>query len=177
MDNKDLMNAAAGYAAGNAVARSISNNLQKQIDEMQRKNAQTLTPEVISGEVAKFLLDENISGAYEFLNSHYKEEIIYAAQHQTEYVYSLSKILDMRKEKYLPYYEKISMPMPEKLSTLTAESLCDLLGVENLHYNEENNAKTAEQIEAENDNSGCIISMVVVGIIIFVAILFVVATL
>lgn len=67
MDNEDLLNAGAGYVAGSSITRGIANNLRKQREEMEKKLAHITSEEVLSAEVAKFLLSEDRNGAYEYL--------------------------------------------------------------------------------------------------------------
>ncbi len=131
MNNKDLLNAGTQYIAGNSITKGMANNLRKEREEIERRLAHTTPEEVLSAEITKFLLSEDRNGAYEFLNSHFNEEIIDIAQNQTNYIYSLETMLKKRKEKYNPFYEKIGMPMPENLVSITADKLCQILGVEN----------------------------------------------
>lgn len=106
MDNEDLLNAGAGYVAGSSISKGIANNLRKQREELEKKLAHITPEEVLAAEIAKFLLSENKNGAYEYLNSHFSEEIIEAAQNQTDYIYSLETMLKKKKDKYNPFYEK-----------------------------------------------------------------------
>ena len=98
MDNEDLLNAGMGYVAGNSMMRGIADNLRRQREEVEKRLAHITTEEVLAVEIAKFLLNENRNGAYEYLNSHFNEEIIDAAQNQTNYIYSLETILKKKKD-------------------------------------------------------------------------------
>ncbi len=62
MDEKNLINAASGYAAGNAVSNSVINNLRKYSEEAERKLAHWTSEETISAEIAKFILSDNKQG-------------------------------------------------------------------------------------------------------------------
>ena len=168
MDNEDLLNAGMGYVAGNSMMRGIADNLRRQREEVEKRLAHITTEEVLAVEIAKFLLNENRNGAYEYLNSHFNEEIIDAAQNQTNYIYSLETILKKKKAKYTPFYEKIGMQMPENLVSITAEKLCQLLGVENLHIIDSIDGKTSPSLES---NSGCTAEMIISAIIIFAMIM------
>lgn len=97
MDNEDLLNAGMGYVAGNSMMRGIADNLRRQREEVEKRLAHITTEEVLAVEIAKFLLNENRNGAYEYLNSHFNEEIIDAAQNQTNYIYSLETILKRKR--------------------------------------------------------------------------------
>lgn len=168
MDNEDLLNAGAGYVAGSSISKGIANNLRKQREEMKKKLAHITSEEVLAAEIAKFLLSENRNGAYEYLNSHFNEEIIDAAQNQTDYIYSLETMLKRKKDKYNPFYEKIGMTMPENLASITADKLCEVLGVENLHIIDSTDGKTSPSLES---NSGCTTEMIISAIVIFAIII------
>ena len=168
MDNEDLLNAGMGYVAGNSMMRGIADNLRRQREEVEKRLAHITTEEVLAVEIAKFLLNENRNGAYEYLNSHFNDEIIDAAQNQTNYIYSLETILKKKKDKYTPFYEKIGMQMPENLVSITAEKLCQLLGVENLYIIDSIDGKTSPSLES---NSGCTAEMIISAIIIFAMIM------
>ena len=111
----------------------MANSLHEQRMEMAEQLANITTEEELSVEVECFMSDDNAEGAYEYLNSRFNMEIIDAAQNQKDYVYSLETLLEMRREKYLPFYERIGRKMPEYLAYITADDLCDLVGVKNLH--------------------------------------------
>ena len=163
MDNEDLLNAGAGYVAGSSISKGIANNLRKQREEMEKKLAHITSEEVLAAEIAKFLLSENRNGAYEYLNSHFNEEIIDAAQNQTDYIYSLETMLKRKKDKYNPFYERTGMPMPENLAAITANELCQILGVENLHIIDSTDGKTSP---SHKSNSGCTTEMIISAIVL-----------
>lgn len=168
MDNQDLLNAGAGYTAGRSITSGIANNLRKQREEIEKKLAHITSEEVLSTEIAKFLLDEDKNGAYEYLNAHFKEEIIDIAQNQKNYIYSLETMLKKKKDKYNPFYEKIGIPMPQNLASITADKLCQKLGVENLHIIDSTDGKTSPSLKS---NSGCTTEMIFSALIIFAIII------
>ena len=143
MDNEDLLNAGAGYVAGSSISKGIANNLRKQREEMEKKLAHITSEEVLA-------------------------EIIDAAQNQTDYIYSLETMLKRKKDKYNPFYEKIGMTMPENLASITADKLCEVLGVENLHIIDSTDGKTSPSLES---NSGCTTEMIISAIVIFAIII------
>lgn len=157
MNNNGLLR----FWAANSIAGSMANSLQEQRMEIAEQLVNITTEEELSVEVEGFLSDDDVEGAYEYLNSRFNMEIIDAAQNQKDYVYSLETLLDMRKDKYLPFYEKIGMPMPECLSSITADVLCEMLGVENLHI-----VDKAQNSEAVT-KAGTILLVAVVVITIF----------
>jgi hypothetical protein len=100
-----MENGLKGYMAGRAVMGNVVGEMRRSREDYQRR----------------------------FLNDCFMDEVIDDAQHQKDRNYSLETILEKRKAKYLPYYERIGKSMPEKLAALTADELCETLGVENLH--------------------------------------------
>ena len=133
MSNKDIINAAQGYLAGNAIAKGVINDLKKTREEIQQKLAHYTSEEVLSAEVAKFILANNKQGAFEYLN---------------DFIYSLETLLKKRKDKYIPFYTRIGMDMPEQLRNITADQLCEILGVENLHIIDSVDGKTSPSLSA-----------------------------
>lgn len=126
-------NGLKGYMAGRAVMGNVVGDMRRSREDYQRRSAHQMKDEVLSAAVAKFLLNDDADSAFEFLNDCFMDEVIDDAQHQKDRNYSLETILEKRKAKYLPYYERIGKSMPEKLAAPTADELCETLGVENLH--------------------------------------------
>lgn len=171
MDEKNLINAASGYVAGNAVSNSVINNLRKYSEEAERKLAHWTSEETISAEIAKFILSDNKQGAFEYLNAHFNEEIVDAAQRQKDYIYSLETIIQKRKDKFLPFYQKIGMDMPEQLKNITADQLCEILGVTNLHIIDSTDGKTSPSHSSDGENLGLIFrAIIIIGMIILIII-------
>lgn len=133
MNNNDLIRAASRYVAGSAITSGVISELRKCREETERKLAHFTTEETLRTDIAKFILLDNKQGAFEYLNAHFNEEIIDAAQNQNDYIYSLETIIQKRKDKYMPSYQKIGIDMPEQFQNITADQLCEILGVENLH--------------------------------------------
>ena len=128
-----MENGLKGYMAGRAVMGNVVGEMRRSRKDYQRRSAHQMKDEALSAAVAKFLLNDDADSAFEFLNDCFMDEVIDDAQHQKDRNYSLETILEKRKAKYLPYYERIGKSMPEKLAALTADELCETLGVENLH--------------------------------------------
>ena len=146
MNNKDLYNAARGYFTANAVAGSIVSELaasnRQQAMEIARITsfyAHYLTEKQISDKVGYYLFCKNVVAAYEFMNNSLKAELIHDCQNQKEFTTHLSEQIELRKDKYRPFYAKIEMEMPEDLETMTAEEICLMMSVELM---------TAEQLTA-----------------------------
>lgn len=170
MNNRDLLNAASGYVAGNAISNNVVSALRKQNEELSRKLAHTLSEETLSAEIAKFILSDNKQGAFEYLNSHFNEEIVDAAQNQKDYIYSLETIIKKRKDKYMPFYERIGMEMPEQLKNIKADELCKILGVENLHIIDSTDGKSSPSYPENGIDFGLIFRAIIIigGILIMI---------
>ena len=167
MNDRDLINAASGYVAGNAVSNSVISGLRKYSEEAQRKLAHWTPEETLSAEIAKFLLSGDKQGALEYLNSHFNEEIVDAAQNQKDFIYSLETILIKRKDKYMPFYKRIGIDMPEQLQNITADQLCEILGVTNLHIIDSTDGKTSPSHPSEGIDLGLIFrAILLIGMII-----------
>ena len=172
MNDRDLINAASGYVAGNAVSNSVISGLRKYSEEAQRKLAHITSEETLSAEIAKFILSDNKQGAFNYLNEHLNEEFVDAGQNQKDYIYSLETILNRKINKYMPYYQKIGMDMPEQLKNITADQLCEILGVTNLHIIDSTDGKTSPSHPSEDIDLGLIfrailiIGMIILGIVL-----------
>lgn len=172
MSNKDIINAAQGYLAGNAIAKGVINDLKKTREEIQQKLAHYTSEEALSAEVAKFILANNKQGAFEYLNSHFNEEIVDAAQRQNDFIYSLETLLKKRKDKYMPFYTRIGMDMPEQLRNITADQLCEILGVENLHIIDSVDGKTSPSKPKEGVDFGLIFrAVIIIGLVVLMIVL------
>lgn len=172
MSNKDIINAAQGYLAGNAIAKGVINDLKKTREEIQQKLAHYTSEEALSAEVAKFILANNKHGAFEYLNSHFNEEIVDAAQRQNDFIYSLETLLKKRKDKYMPFYTRIGMDMPEQLRNITADQLCEILGVENLHIIDSVDGKTSPSKPKEGVDFGLIFrAVIIIGLVVLMIVL------
>lgn len=172
MSNKDIINAAQGYLAGNAIAKGVINDLRRTREEMERKLAHFTTEETLSAEVAKFILANDQQGAFEYLNSHFNEEIVDAAQNQSEFIYSLETLIKKRKDKYMPFYTRIGMDMPEQLKNITADQLCEILGVENLHIIDSVDGKASPSKPKEGVDFGLIFrAVLIIGIVVLMIVL------
>lgn len=140
---------AKGYIAGKAVMGNIVGDMRRTRLDYQRRSAHQMKEEVLSSTVAKFLLKDDKEAALEYLDSCFMNEVIDDCQHQSDRNYSLETILVKRKAKYAPFYERIGQPMPEKFAALTADELCAMLGVENLHIKDSRGNKDIIPYEAK----------------------------
>ena len=137
MNNRDLYNSARGFLAVNAViggAASKMADLNRQeaarIAEISRFNSHYLSEKLLADRVGQYILSGNLISAFEFLNASLKREIIHDCQNQKEFKTHLSILIDERRKKYLPFYEKIGMEMPENLAHMTAEQISSIMSVE-----------------------------------------------
>ena len=172
MADRDLINAASGYVAGNAVSNSVISSLRRENEEMARKLAHYTPAETLQAEIAKFLLLGDKLAAFEYLNSHYNEEIVHAAQNQNDFIYSLETILKKRKDKYMPFYKRIGIDMPEQLQNITADQLCEMLGVENLHIIDSVDGKTSPSKPNDDVDFGLILrAILIIGMVLLMIVL------
>ena len=167
MKYRNLINGAAGYVAGNAVSNSIIGGIRSYRKEIERKLKHIIPEEVISAEIAKFILANDKQGAFEYLNLHLNEEIVDAALRQNDFIYSLETIIQKKKNKYLPYYQQIGMDMPKQSKDITADQLCETLGVTNLHIIDSIDGKTSPSHSSEDFDIDLIIrAIILIGMII-----------
>ena len=125
--------------------------------EHEKRTSHETKEEVLSSEIAKYLLNDDREGALEYLNARFMEEIIDDCQHQELRNFSLETVLVKRKNKYAPFYMKIGKAMPEKLFSITADELCKVLGVQNLHVKDDKdaNAPIIPEQTKEEEKKGC----------------------
>lgn len=117
--------------------------------EIRRYYSHYKTFPELSYYVGRYILDGKRAEAYEYLNSSLRGEIVFDCHNQRNNVEHLSKVLEDRKNKYRPYYEKIGIPMPKGLEDMTAEVLCYTIGVKLL--SEEQLKEHQRQIQIQKD--------------------------
>ena len=90
---------------------------------------------------------------------------------QKEFKSHLSELIESRKEKYRPFYEKIGIQMPEDLGTMTAEDICFAMSVELMtpeqlkEYHRQKEEKESGEKFAEN--VGLVFrAIIIIGLII-----------
>ena len=135
----------------------ISKENEKLKKEHEKRTSHETKEEVLSSEIARYLLNDDRDGALEYLNSRFMEEIIDDCQHQELRNFSLETVLMKRKNKYAPFYMKIGKTMPEHLYSITADELCKVLGVKNLQMKDSKDANAPivpEQTKKEK-RKGC----------------------
>ena len=133
---------------------TVVGDMRRKRLDYERRSAHQMKEETLNVVVAKYLLNDDEEGAFEYLNECFKNEVIDDCQHQSDRNYSLETILLKRKAKYAPFYERICKPMPEKLAALTADELCAMLGVENLHIKDSRRNKDIILYEAKKKSFG-----------------------
>lgn len=178
MDKKNLYNAARGYFTANALAGSVASELAAQNRREAIKLAQItsfyahyLSEKQISDKIGHYMFCRNIGAAYEFLNNSLKAEMIHDCQNQKEFKTHLSDLIEQRKVKYLPFYEKIDRAMPDFIKHLTAEELCSIMNVDLMtpeelkQYHFEKKAQ--EDAEKFSENVGLVFrAILIIGLIV-----------
>lgn len=137
MDNKGFYKAATGIMVANALANCITTEMAAQnrrealkIAQITNFYAHYLSEKQIADKVGHYIFCKNIGAAYDFLNNSLKSEIIHDCQNQKEFTTHLSELIEQRKDKYRPFYDKIERSIPDYLEDLTAEELCSVMSVE-----------------------------------------------
>ena len=122
-----------------SVVTGVKKERKKVQEEYKKRTIHEAKEEVLASEATKLLLLDDVDGAWDYLNEHFVEEIVDDCQNQEFRSFSLETVLVKRKNKYAPFYERIGKAMPENLCSLSADDLCKLLGVENLHIKDSEN--------------------------------------
>ena len=146
MENQDFYKLARNYMITNAIIGSAASKMAQlnreesaKIAEIHRFYAHYKSDKEIADQVGRFMLLNRKAEAFAFLNNSLRNEMIHDCQNQKEFTTHLSEQIELRKDKYRPFYEKIEMEMPEDLETMTAEEICLMMSVELM---------TAEQLMA-----------------------------
>lgn len=137
MDEKTFRNVAVGYMVTNAIARNAAYELAEinrketlEIAKITSFNSHYKTEKQLANKIGACLLSRSLTSAFDFLNQSLKAEIVHDCQNQTAFTAHLSELIQMRKDKYRPFYQKIEMQMPRDLEELTAEQICSIMNVE-----------------------------------------------
>lgn len=178
MDNRDLINAGTGYLAGRAIVNNAVYELRKQrekIEEEIKFFENYLTETQLSDKVGNYLISNDIDKAYEFLNNSLKLEIVHDCQNQKKFKTGLAGLIEERRNKYIPFYAKIQREMPDYLQKISAQELCDIMGVELISNNDlmaYHSQKEAEESRKEiKENFGLALRIVIIVGIIIITIL------
>lgn len=137
MNNQDFYKAARGYWTANAVVGSAASKMAQLNREQEAKIAQITSfythyqsEKQLADRIGTYILCNDIVGAYEFMNRSLQNEIIHDCQNQKEFTSHLSELIEQRKNKYRPFYQKIDMSMPATIEDMTAEDICLIMSVE-----------------------------------------------
>lgn len=137
MNNQELYNATRRYIAANAIIGSAASEMARlnrkqaaKIAEIHSFNAHYKSAKELADQVGRYMLLNRAADAFTYLNTSLRNEMIHDCQNQKEFKSHLSELIESRKEKYRPFYEKIGIQMPEDLGTMTAEDICYAMSVE-----------------------------------------------
>ena len=163
MSNQDLYGAARRYMVANAVIGSAASKMAQlnreqaaKVNEITRFYANYKTDKELADQIGRFVLISRPYEAFTYLNNSLRNEMVHDCQNQKEFTTHLPELIESRKAKYRPYYEKIGMTMPEDLDTMTAEDLCFIMNVELMtpqqlkKYHEDMEAREQGEKLAEN---------------------------
>ena len=155
MNNSDFFKTARGYWTANAVIGSSASKMADLNREQAAKIAEItsfyshyLSKVQLADRIGHYIICNDLVGAYEFLNRSLKNELIHDCQNQKEFTTHLSELIEQRKEKYRPFYQKIDMAMPATIVEMTAESICSIMGVDLMnpeHLNQYHSEKEAQE--------------------------------
>ena len=163
MSNKDLYGSARRYIAANAVIGSAASKMaelnreqEAKIAEITRFYSHYKSEKELADQIGRFLLLKMTADAYMYLNNSLRSEMVHDCQNQKEFTTHLPELIESRKAKYRPFYEKIGMEMPTDLETMTAEDLCVIMGVDLMtpqqlkEYHRQKEEKESAEKFAEN---------------------------
>ena len=180
MSNQDLYGSARRYIAANAVIGSAASKMAQLNREQEAKIAEITRfyshykPEKeLADQVGRFLLLKMTADAYMYLNNSLRSEMVHDCQNQKEFTTHLPDLIESRKAKYRPFYEKIGMEMPMDLETMTAEDLCLIMSVELMtphqlkKYHEDKEVR--EQGEKLAENIGLFFrAVLIIGLLVLI---------
>lgn len=183
MSNQDLINSAKGYFAGQAIANSVASSLaaenqktREKLEEWKKFYSHYLTQEELADKIGNFILSGKQDLAFEFLNESLKGEIIHDCQNQKEFTSHLTDLIDLRKNKYRPFYAKIGKEMPSMIEGITAQEICSIMSIELMSPEElkEYHRAKDEKEESEKfaENVGLVFrAILIIGLIILMIVL------
>lgn len=181
MDNKDLYNSARRYVTTNAVVGSAASKLAElnreeaaKLAEIKRFYSHYLSDKELAAKIGHYILIGNLTAAFEFLNDSLRGEIVHDCQNQTNFKIHLSQLIDERREKYRPFYEKIGHEIPASLNRITAEEVCALLGEGLMTYEQikkyHKEKESQEKMDKFLENAGLVLrAVLIIGLLIFMA--------
>ena len=160
MNNQDFYKTAANYWTANAVIGSAASKMAElnreetaKLAEITRFYSHYMSEKQLADKVGVYILCKDIVGAYEFLNRSLRNEIIHDCQNQKAFKTHLPALMEERKDKYRPFYQKIEMPMPSVIEDMTAEEICSIMSVElqtpeqlMKHHREKEDAEFSEKV-------------------------------
>ena len=180
MSNQDLYGSARRYIAANAVIGSAASKMaqlnreqEAKIAEITRFYSHYKSEKELADQVGRYILLKMTADAYMYLNNSLRSEMVHDCQNQKEFTTHLPDLIESRKAKYRPYYEKIGMEMPMDLETMTAEDLCLIMSVELMtpqqlmKYHEDKEAR--EQGEKLAENIGLFFrAVLIIGLLVLI---------
>ena len=180
MSNQDLYGSARRYIAANAVIGSAASKMAQLNREQEAKIAETTrfyshykSENELADQVGRYILLKMIADAYLYLNNSLRSEMIHDCQNQKEFTTHLPELIESRKLKYRPFYEKIGMEMPADLETMTAEDLCVIMGMDLMTPQQlekyHSDQKAFEQGEKLVENIGLFFrAVLIIGLLILI---------
>lgn len=163
MSDRELYNSFGRYMAANAVIGGAAAELSKinreqaaKLAEVRLFNSHYMTESELAERTGCSMMLYGVDDAYEFLWKSLLKEIMHDTRNQKAFKTHLSDLIEQRRKKYRPFFDKIKREMPIELAELKAEEICtvmkiDLMTPEELKkYHEEKDAKEREEEVMEN---------------------------
>ena len=137
MSSNNFYNGMQRFMVTNAVIGSAASKMADlrreeavKITKMREFYSYYKSDNELAYQIGIFLQCKMISDAFKYLNDNLRLEMIHDCQNQKEFKEHLSELIETRKAKYRPFYEKIGLHMPEDLEKMTAEQICSFMSVE-----------------------------------------------
>ena len=136
MSDRDLYNSFGRYMVANAVLGGAAAELSKinreeaaKLAEARLFNSHYMTESELADKTGYSLMVYGVDETYEFLWKSLLKEIIHDARNQKEFKSHLSDLIEQRRKKYRPFFEKIERDMPIELAELEPEEICTVLSI------------------------------------------------
>ena len=106
----------------------------------------------LADKVGYGLMVHDVDKVYTFLWKSLLNEIIHDARNQKEFKSHLSDLIEQRRVKYRPFFDKIGREMPIELAELKPEEICTVLSVDLMTPEELKKYHEEKEAEERADN-------------------------
>lgn len=130
MSDRELYNSFGRHMTANAILGASAAELSKinreqaaKLAEARLFNSHYMAESELADKTGYSLMVYGVDETYEFLWKSLLKEIIHDARNQKEFKTHLSDLIEQRRKKYRPFFEKIERDMPIELAELKPEEL------------------------------------------------------